>query len=151
MPDDFLQAKGVDRAVRDMTGVSKRAADIKKASFKVRTIYRQSEEKRFQSRGRGTWPPLKESTKESKARHNYDPRVMRATNALHRALTSPRARGQIDERDTDEFRFGTDIPYARYHDTGQGVPQRKLIELTPAERQDISDALGDFIAKGETR
>ena len=151
MPDGFIQAKGDERAARHMNDVAKRASDIKKASFKVRTIYRHAEEKRFQSRGGGSWPALKESTRESKARHNYDPRLMRASNALYRALTSPRARGQIDDRAEDQFRFGTTLPYARFHDTGKGVPTRKLIDLTPAERRDIDDALGDFIAKGETR
>lgn len=151
MADDFIQARGIQRATQHLGDVSKRAGDIKKASFRVRTIYRQAEEKRFQTRGGGSWPPLKESTRESKARHNSDPRLMRASNALYRALTSPRARGQIDERDTDEFRFGTTIPYARFHDTGKGVPARKLIDLTANERQDIDDALGDYIARGDTR
>ena len=151
MPDDFLQARGIDRTAKHLSDVAKRAGDIKKASFKVRTIYRQAEERQFASRGGGAWPALKDSTREAKARKNYDPRPMRATNALYKALTAPRARGQVDERAEDEFRFGTDLPYAAFHDKGKGVPTRKLIDLTARERQDIDDALGDFIAKGETR
>lgn len=150
MASDFIDAKGVQRTAKHMNDVAKRAGNVKAASSKIRTVYRKAEERQFQSRGSGSWPALKESTRESKARHNYDPRLMRATNALYRALTSPRAAGQVDERKPDEFRFGTDLPYAGYHDRGKGVPLRKLIDLKPAERQDINEALEDFIAKGDT-
>lgn len=150
MAQDFIDAKGVQRTAKHMHDVAKRAGNVKDASYKVRTVYRKAEERQFQSRGGGAWPALKESTRESKARHNYDPRPMRATNALYRALTSPRAAGQVDERKPDEFRFGTDLPYASFHDRGKGVPLRKLINLTAAERQDIDDALSAFIARGDT-
>jgi phage gpG-like protein len=149
-PDGFIDAKGVQRTAKHMDDVARRAGNVKDASYKVRTVYRKAEERRFQSRGAGSWPALKESTREWKARTNSDPRMMRATNALYKALTSPRAGGQVDERKPDEFRFGTDLPYATFHDRGKGVPLRKLIDLTPAERQEIDDALGDYIARGDT-
>lgn len=145
-----VQERGVDRAKRNLEEMGLRAKDVRGVSFKVRTVFRKAEERRFNSQGDGSWPPLAQATREAKARNGQDPRMLRATGALFRSLTSPRAAGQIDERRPDEFRFGTKLPYAQFHDTGRGVPKRKLIDLTVKERREIDDAISAFIARNET-
>lgn len=148
---DPIEARGVDRAAHALHNVGKRGADIKDSSYKVRSIFRNAEKERFASNGRGSWPALKEASRDAKARRNLDPRPMRASNALYKALTAPRARNQTDHRERDELRFGTDLPYAAVHDEGKSRPKRQLIDLTPAERRKIDVALEKYIAEGTTR
>jgi len=145
-----VEVRGEKKAAADLAAIGERADDIRDASYKVRTVYRKAEGRLFDVYGPG-WPPLAESTRERKARAGVDSRLMRATGALFRAMTSPRASGQIDVRKPHELRFGTDLPYAIFHHVGKGVPKRLLIDLTPAERRQMTDELGDYIRKAETR
>lgn len=150
MAEPAVEQRGAGVAAKHLADMGKRARAPKDASYKVRSIFRKAEAKRFDTKGAGTWKPLADSTRRNKAERNHDPRILRATNALYKSLTAPRASGQIDERDrTDQWRFGTSVPYAAFHDTGRGVPKRKLIDLTGTERKAIDDEIGKFIATGE--
>jgi phage gpG-like protein len=148
MASDPIQARGVDRTARHFHELGKRARNPKDASYKIRTIFRQAEAGLFDSQGHHTWPKLADATKAAKQRGG-DPRMMRATNALYKSLTAVRASGQVDERKPDELRFGTEIPYAGFHERGAGVPKRALINLTRAETHRIRDALAEYIATGD--
>jgi len=145
-----VQVRGADAAAKSVRDIGTRASDVRDTSYKVRTVYRKSEMRRFESAGPG-WPPLKESTLERKARQGFPSSTLRATDALYRAMTAPRANDQIDIRKPTEFHFGTTLPYAGYHDIGQGVPQRKLIDLSASEQEQINRAISNFVAKGSTQ
>lgn len=41
-------------------------------------------------------------------------------------------------------------PYAKYHNFGQGVPQRRMTGFSPAERKAVRDAIAQGIETGET-
>lgn len=144
-----IEVRGVERTTHALNQVTKRGGNVKDASYKVRSIFRQAEVRQFDSKGRGAWPDLADSTKQRKRERKQDPRVMRATNALYKSLTAANARDQIDNRGPSEFRFGTTVPYAGFHDTGTGVKKRPLIALTQSERRRIDDALEQFIATGD--
>jgi phage gpG-like protein len=144
-----VDQRGAGKAAVDLHRMGERGSDVRRVSEKVRSVYRRSEERRFDTQGQGGWPPLAESTRARKQQQGLDPRILRATEMLYRSLTSVRARGQVDERAPSEFRFGTTLPYARFHETGKGVPQRKLIDLQPSERREIDELIEDYIAKGE--
>jgi phage gpG-like protein len=147
-PQMSVTQQGAGKAAVDLHKLGDRASDVRRVSEKVRSVYRKSNERRFQRDGDGDWPRLADTTEERKAREGLDPRPLRATDRLYRSLTSTRATGQVDVRDPTEFRFGTEIPYARFHDTGRGVPTRKLIEFTPAERKQITELISGYVAKG---
>jgi len=144
-----VQEKGSLRAAFDLEELGRRASDIRPLSYKVRTAFRQAEEARFDRQGPG-WPPLADSTKERKARQGLDPRVMRAKQVLYRSLTSPRAALQVDRREQHEMEFGTQVPYAHFHQTGTGVPRRPLVELTVAQHQALTEAMAEYVSKGQT-
>jgi len=147
-PEPMIEVRGARKAAVDLHQLGERGSDIRRVSEKVRSIYRRSNERRFASMGLGSWPALADSTVERKRRGGYDPRAMRRSGALERALTSPRARDQVDVRDPSEFRFGTTLPYAGYHDAGTGGEKRReLVELTAAERAEVSRLISDYIAK----
>jgi phage gpG-like protein len=146
----IIEQHGAGKAALDLEQLGRRAhTATRDTSSTVGGIFRQSEQRRFDAGGPG-WPPLADSTREKKERLGQDPRVLRATEVLYRSLTEPQAAMQIDEHSPDEIRFGTTVPYARFHDTGHGVPQRTLIELRPGERRQITEALETYIARGET-
>ena len=146
----FITAEGVAKAAYDLEALGLRAQrTTRDASYKVQTIFRKGEQRRFSSDGPG-WPQLEQSTRERKQRENVDRGILRATEALFRSLTSTQAASQVDERTSDEMAFGTALPYARFHQHGKGVPQRVLIDLSPSDREQIDQAVCDFISKGST-
>lgn len=147
-PQPTIEVRGARKAAVDLTELGERGSDIRRVSEKVRAVYRKSNERRFASMGLGSWPGLADSTIERKRRGGYDPRAMRRTGALERSLVSPRAADQIDRRDKTEFRFGTTLSYAGYHDTGTGgEKKRELVELTSSERLEVSTLIREYIAK----
>lgn len=140
-------------AVNLLTEMGIRARDVRKVSTRVRKIYRRAEKQRFDTRGPG-WAPLAESTVERKARGNLDPRILRARGDLYDSLVKSRAEHQVNVKRPDSFRFGTSVPYARYHEYakriggGQRMPNRELVGLSETDLHDIAGVLGDFIVLG---
>jgi phage gpG-like protein len=146
MAEPAIEQRGAGVAAVHLARMGKRARDVRDASYKVRTVFRKAEESRFRSNGAGTWQGLADSTRQRKAAMGQDPRILRATGALYKSLTAPRASNQVDERKPDALRFGTSVPYAAFHDTGRGVPRRQLIDLTGAERRAIEDEIAKYVA-----
>jgi hypothetical protein len=95
------------------------------------------------------WLPLDRDTIRQKARSNSDLRVLRASGALERALTVWGAPGQTLEYDNDELRFGIDqqgqVFYGRFHQHGEGVPQRTILTVTQDIRTRLRTAYRNHI------
>lgn len=144
-----VEVEGAEKATYDLEQLGVRARDIRPAARTVRRVFTRSEETRFSRQGPG-WPPLADTTRERKRREHLDPRVLRAKQVLYRSLASPQAALQLDRHGRQEFEFGTEVPYARFHEVGRGVPKRKLIDLRPDERRQIDEAIGEFIAQEKT-
>jgi phage gpG-like protein len=149
-PRTTVEVRGATKAAVDLHRLGQRGSDIRLVAEKVRTIYLRSTKRRFETNGAGEWAELAESTKERKLNEGLDPRILRATNELYRSLTSRVAPEQVDKREKTAFRFGTSVPYARFHNYGKGRMDRELIKLTPAERQQVSKLIGAYVAKAET-
>jgi phage gpG-like protein len=143
-----VEQRGAGKAALDLKALGVRARDVRRVRREVRDVFEASEQRRFA--GGAGWPPLADSTRERKAAQGLDPRILRATNALYRSLTSSAA-GSLDEAERDAFQFGSTLYYAGFHDTGKGVPKRDLIELRPSERNEVTRILGDYIIKGGRR
>ena len=149
-PEPIIESRGAGKAAADLAAVGKRGSDIRQVANQVRTIYLRSNQRRFATNGGGQWPSLKPSTVDRKARQGIDPRPLHgATGDLYRSLTSAHAAEQIDTRDRTELRFGTTVPYAGFHDQGKGRMHRELIELTAAEREQVSQTISAYVAKAE--
>lgn len=149
-PEPVIEIQGARKAAVDLHALGERGSDIRRVSEKVRSVYRRSTTRRFASMGLGSWPQLATSTLERKRRGGYDTQAMRRTGDLERALTAPRASNQIDRRDRTEFRFGTTLPYAPYHDAGTGGEKRReLIELTANERAEISRLISAYVSRAQ--
>jgi phage gpG-like protein len=143
-----VQVTGAQAARARVAKVGVRGGDIRDSSYRVRSVYRRAQIERFARHGRGEWPALHESTIDTKRRLGATGGPMVRTGALEKALTRPKASGQVDERKRDELVFGTTLPYARFHDEGRGVTRRPLMTFTPRERHDMAKALETYIAQG---
>src|SRR5688572_25151800 len=97
-------------------------------------VYAGAVRRRFASamNGDGTWAPLAESTKRRKKRYGMADRILYLTGDLYTSLV-PGEAGSIFEVLSDRIRYGTSVPYAKYHQVGGGrLPQRTIL-VEPTE------------------
>lgn len=140
-----FDVQGADRAALHLHDLGERSADVRPPADRIRDLYMRSNARRFSS---SPWHPLAASTSARKARQGLDPRIERATGALHRALTSAHAPGQVDERKPDELRFGSDLPYAHFQEGTSRQPVREIVKLTAGERRAVTRVISDWVVQG---
>lgn len=137
-------------AASSIREVGERGSDIRGASAKVRTVYRQAQERRFRSSGFGTWAPLKRSTVAIKASAHKPSEPMVRSGALKRSLTAARASAQVDERTKSELVFGTTLPYATFHEEGKGKAKRSLVDFPEKDERAMAEAMRDYVTEGRS-
>lgn len=143
-----IETKGVPETVYALHELGVRAGDVRRVSSTVERVFHESERRIFDRAGPG-WPPLAASTRQRKQREGLSPELLRATDALYESLTGGAGGTELVTRDS--FRFGTSVPYARFHEGGEGVPRRSLTDLTPNDRKQVTQALERFIVDGTVR
>lgn len=98
-------------------------------------------EKQFDTRGRGTWPPLDDDTIFSKRTHREDPRPMVASGRLKASLAGLASPDRIIHVDEDSLYFASLVPYGPIHDRGskeKNIPVRKPMDITRGKRSYIT-------------
>lgn len=138
-----LTITGDEAAERHLDTMGDRAVDARPVWNVVAGLVMRETRRQF-ALGSG-WAPLAASTRERKARQHKPAQAMVDSGALRASLTRRGARGQILDLQRDEMRLGTRIFYARFHQRGKGVPERKVLDLTPAVKRRISRDLADHI------
>lgn len=96
----------------------------------------------------GGWAPLSPIYAAWKIAH-YGPRpIMVRTGALMASLTgNPMGVSEIGPK---EAKFGTDIRYAHFHQSGTcKMPKRKIVEVIPGMSRLWADQTGRWIVRGE--
>jgi phage gpG-like protein len=139
-----VQTRGADKAAAAIDALASRSEDLGPIGDQVAKVVADSNRRRFQTEGAGTWAPLSRETIERKG----SPRLLVDTGKLYRAMTSQRAR----QTSRDELVIGgTDVPdYAGLVDKGTvHMPGRELTELRPSERKQVADLVEGYIAKGK--
>lgn len=90
---------------------------------------------RFATGGFGEWPPLAESTLQQKTLAGFPPFPLIRTGRLYESLTDAQ---QAARMWPDRMTWGTDVPYAQYHqaptDPGH-PPERKVLDLRVVDRR----------------
>jgi hypothetical protein len=143
-----IEARGVGKAVTDLHKVGERGSDVRRVSEKVRSVYRDSNRKRFA--GYARWKALDEDTLERKRRAGQDTRINRQSGALEKSLTAARANDQIDVREPTVLRFGSTLFYARWQDKGTKTqPKRKLIAISKRDKEKIIGLIERFVARNQ--
>lgn len=100
------------------------------------------ERERFQTSGYGEWSPLAPSTIRQKERHGFPLFPLIRTGELYQSLTEPSRAAAFSPT---EMTWGTDVPYAKYHqgyrdDTGAPTdpgrpPVRKVLDIRVVDRR----------------
>ena len=108
--------------------------------FKV--VMEDVERSRFDSEGHGDWPPLAESTR----RYRDGQPLLVQTGALRESLVNP---GQAADTGPLRMSWGTDVPYAHYHQDGGTIagrpPQRKILDIRVEDRRRLEREMVSWI------
>ena len=110
---------------------------------RIADIMAQIETELWASHGWGKWPPLKASTLEQKARLGYPSDPMVRTGDLRDSLENA---GQAAVYSPQRLVYGTDIPYAIYHQVEHvpgRPPTRKVIDIEGQEHR-ITEAAEEY-------
>jgi phage gpG-like protein len=106
------------------------------------------------SRGSGGWEPLKPSTVAYKASHGLRPEILRATDALFEAMTSPSSPDIMVVKESDEMIWrviGEPGEYGAIHMSGNpdgNLPQRRPLEFTELDRQRLVRDIQRYVVYG---
>lgn len=83
------------------------------------------EQRQFDEAGGGSWEPLAESTVVEKQQGGWPLDPLVRSGSLRDSLVNP---GMAEDRGPTHYSWGTDVPYARYHQEGtRRMPQRQVI------------------------
>jgi phage gpG-like protein len=148
-----LDVFGEKQISREILRVGERASDARPVFSSIARYLMGEEEQQFASEGRyasGGWARLKDATIAAKRRAHLDPRILRATDALHRSLTRRGDANQVLVIRPNELRFGTKLAYARFHQSGtSSSPRRRPLELRETARREVVRRLQRFLLTGQ--
>lgn len=136
-----IDTLGEEIVARDLIRMGDRATDVSDVmGGEVTDLLRGSMTRQFDSQGQygsGGWPALASSTVAAKQAAGLDPRILHATRRLRDSLTEGGHGDQVVVARRDGLDFGTSVEYAGYHQHGQGVPQRRPVQLPEADRREV--------------
>lgn len=147
-----IDSLGDQVVARKLLAIADRAVDVEPAMRSISDQIMLSERKQFDSQGgygSGGWEPLAPSTVRTKARRGLDPRILRATGDLAESLTN-RGGANLSIPRHDGLDFGSTVPYARFHQQGNGVPVRKPAQFPERDRRAWAKTLQRFVIEGDT-
>lgn len=160
---------------RSLLRFSERAADMSPAFEGFADVVEAIERRQFASEGKassGGWKPLRPGTIAAKQAAGLDTRILHRTLRLQRSLTRKSHPDHVRRIDPHEVFVGTKVPYARHHQRGRGdfmpamrvtgrrrtrmpggrgVPRRRPVELTQAQRRNLVRILQLYLVRGEVR
>ena len=128
--------------------VGERAADVRPARPLLDPIFRREEVAGFAEDGPG-WQALADATVALKENNGWDPRILRRTGELERRLTSTGEDLEVGLMGSPtEIAFGTTVPYARFHQYGEGVPRREVVGLSTTAVAAMTEGVQVYIVDG---
>lgn len=142
-PLEFIEAQTGEfqRELTDFTGLWERFADT----------LEDVEHERFATEGFGEWPPLAPSTIREKTRLGFPVTPLVRTGALEESLTKRELAMRLTPQ---SMSWGTDVPYAKYHQGWQdeGVPTdegrppvRKVLDIRLEDRRRLEASMVGWI------
>lgn len=150
-----IEVIGEEKLLRELKGVAADVSDLRPSwrpvSDEVYSIVR-AQFNTEGARGSGRWQKRAQSTLDritSINRRGFSVigLPLRATNAMHNALTSRGGAHGIYIEEPQELTMGTDLPYANIHQRGgPKIPQRKIFDLTEKD----GDRLMSILRRGLT-
>lgn len=143
---------------RELLRTTERVDDLRPAYRHIARDLRRWEHQLFMTRGRSggePWPALLPQTVASKRRSRRPhvranaERVLIASGRLHDSLTDAGDSEHIEDIDRTTFRFGTRVPYGRFHQRGtRRMRQRRVLALTERQRRDVIRTVQKWLFTG---
>lgn len=134
------EVDGVETLNRAFNRVDEFISDFRGIWPRVATEFYQIEHEQFESEGAagaaGKWAPLSPAYKQWKETHFPGQPILRLSNALFDAMTSPDALDSIYRPDRDELTIGAKLPYGRVHQR-----TRPVISFTEQQKRRIQKAI----------
>lgn len=126
-----IRQTGMDDVRTLMSRMLQSVNDLTPAWPAVEVEFRAIEREQFESEGGAgqiAWPSLSNRYKAWKEVHFPGKKILERTGALKGSLTG-RGSGSFVEATPRKLTIGSSIPYGRFHQQGEGVPQRPPIAL----------------------
>jgi phage gpG-like protein len=123
--------------------------DARPAWEKMADRFSRWEKRQFASEGRagsGGWTPLSPRYAAWKARHFPGKGILVRTGELFRSLVE-RPFG-VEHITEDQMTIGSDVAHGEFHQKGDGVPQRRAVELVESERREWVKILQQHVVSG---
>jgi phage gpG-like protein len=135
---------GEDLVASQILGVGERAKDLRPAFRKAADILQENAARQFGSAGAygsGGWAPLAPSTVRRKESLGLNNGILQMTYRLRDSLTGKNA-DRLERINRQSFEFGTQLQYARFHQSGTSrMPRRRVLETTKSDRKQITRAI----------
>lgn len=151
--DVRFEVFGEQQIVRSLTRRSIGALNLRPVWEKIADVFAAAERVHFASKGMGRWKPLSPAYARWKAWNYPGQPIMVRTGALREQLTQ-RPFG-VEQMSADRARFGTNLPYAAYHQLGGWVsgqpPRRKVISLTESTKREITKIVQRELVEADRR
>lgn len=145
------EVEGVNILDRSFDRVNENITDLRPYWDNVQKEFWRIEEGQFKSenaRGAsGQWKPLSRPYAKRKAQRYGVKTILRASDRLQSSLA-----GQTGDtalfKDKMEFGIGTNLEYARYHQTGtKKMPKRPVIDFSESQKDELAKGLQRDILK----
>jgi len=136
---------GEEQLVRSLDRFTAGVSNLAPAFEEIGTDVREILVEQFAQEGNG-WAPLTPAYAIQKRKRYGDKPILRATDRMFESLTSMGAEGNVTEIAAMSAAYGTDVFYARYHQTGTSrMAQRKIFALTEVNKRRIMRTLQRFL------
>lgn len=143
---DFYGDVQIDRT---LARVGANVEDATEAWEQIADRFARFESRQFASEGRagsGGWAPLSPRYAAWKAKRFPGQPIMVATGELRASLTE-RPFG-VEAIRPQSMAIGSGVDYGAFHQKGDGVPQRRVVELPESERREWVKILQQHIMRG---
>jgi phage gpG-like protein len=148
-----IDALGEEIIDRSLLGVSRALRDMEPIWDEINDVLSRASVRQFASQGAygsGTWAPLAPSTLARKARLGQPSQILQATRRLKRSLTVEDHPEHLYVASAKEMAWGTTVPYAKYHQDGNGssLPRRRVVQLPESARRNVMKVVQRGILTG---
>ena len=139
MVELYFEVEGDVQLARSFSRFGEGVEDMRPAFRQIMEAFFQIEKKQFASEGRygsGGWESLSPTYALWKSRNFPGASILQRTRRMVLSLTGETS-DTVKEMSPKNFRIGTKVPYAGYHQTGTSrMPRRPVIELTESDKRE---------------
>ena len=127
-------------------------SDLRSAFQKIASRFYAHMQRVFQNEGavdeKSRWVPLSRVYEGWKRAHFPGAKILHLTGRMERSLIGPNAPDSVRDIRRDSMLIGSSVSYAASHQRGRiifNLPQRKIIDLTAAQRKDWTRIIHEHI------